>query len=75
MSECEEGIGSEEFRLAQQKMVGLGPGKFLEGLMLKSHADIDEWQTEMLLRSYRGAGQAGNIHLWSPNMAGEGQCH
>ena len=36
-------------------------------MLAKSHADIDEWETEMLLRAERAS--AGNIHMWSPGLS------
>lgn len=41
-SECSEGFGSPEFRDAQARMVVLGPGRFLETLLAKSLAEVDE---------------------------------
>eukprot|EP00656_Telonema_subtile_P012254 TRINITY_DN16160_c0_g1_i1.p1 TRINITY_DN16160_c0_g1~~TRINITY_DN16160_c0_g1_i1.p1 ORF type:complete len:230 (+),score=62.74 TRINITY_DN16160_c0_g1_i1:95-784(+) len=68
-SEISEGLGSEEFRDAQARLVELGPEKFLATLLCKDHADIDEWQTEMLLRALR----IGNVYLYSPMMAGRAE--
>ena len=64
VSECGEGIGSEHFRAAQERLVALGPDAFLDTLTAKSLADIDEWQTEMQLKPMR----AGRIVLVSPDM-------
>lgn len=55
VSACSEGIGSAEFRDAQQRLLSLGPDAFLQSLLAKSFADIDEWQTEMQLKSMRAA--------------------
>jgi lactate racemase len=55
VSACSEGIGSAEFRAAQQRLLSLGPDKFLRSLLAKDFADIDEWQTEMQLKSMRAA--------------------
>lgn len=46
----------------------VGNEKFLEQVLAKSHADIDEWETEMLLRAKRASGGDGNIHMWSPGL-------
>ena len=65
VSDCSEGIGSPEFRAAQERLVALGPDKFLETLLEKSLADIDEWQTEMQLKPMR----VGRIALYAPNLS------
>ena len=52
-SECSEGMGSDEFRDAQTRLVAQGPEAFLQALQKKSMADIDEWQTEMQLKPMR----------------------
>ncbi len=52
-SECSEGLGSEEFAAAQKRLVELGPEAFLDTLLTKTLADVDEWQTEMQLKPMR----------------------
>jgi nickel-dependent lactate racemase len=64
LSECSEGLGSHEFIKAQKRLIELGPIKFLGAIMGKNQADIDEWQTEMLLQSMRVAG----IHLYTEGL-------
>lgn len=64
-SDCAEGMGSDEFVDAQRRLVELGPDRFLEAISTKSHADIDEWQTEMQLKPMR----IGAIHLYSGALA------
>src|SRR4029079_10295437 len=59
-SACSEGFGSEEFREAQQRLCALGPDAFLATLVPKKFADVDEWQTEMQLKSMR----AGRVQLY-----------
>jgi nickel-dependent lactate racemase len=63
-SDCSEGMGSKEFRAAQQRLVELGPQKFLESILPKPLADIDEWQTEMQLKPMR----VGHIQLFSRGL-------
>ena len=65
VSECSEGIGSPEFRAAQERLVELGPAAFLDTLTAKTLADIDEWQTEMQLKPMR----IGRIALYAPSLA------
>ncbi|MEO2014716.1 MAG: nickel-dependent lactate racemase [Fuerstiella sp.] len=59
VSECSEGMGSAEFVAAQQRLADLGPDAFLSNILQKSHADIDEWQTQMQTKPM----QVGQIHL------------
>jgi nickel-dependent lactate racemase len=66
-SECSEGMGSREFVDAQKRLLALGPGRFLDGLLAKSHAAIDEWQTEMQLKPMR----AGRVLLYTRGLEGE----
>jgi nickel-dependent lactate racemase len=67
-SACEEGMGSAEFAAAQRRLIELGPDGFLEQISAKSHADIDEWQTEMQLKPMR----VGTLHLYTEGLsAGE----
>jgi nickel-dependent lactate racemase len=63
-SECSEGIGSEEFVEAQRQLIRRGPDKFLESILLKSHAAIDEWQTQMQLKAMA----LGSIQLYSTGL-------
>ena len=63
-SEISEGFGSPEFRAAQERLLELGPDAFLDTLLAKSHADVDEWQTEMQLKPMR----LGRVQLYAPNM-------
>jgi nickel-dependent lactate racemase len=63
-SRCSEGFGSEEFREAQAKLVRLGPERFLATLTAKSLAEIDEWQTEMQLKSMR----LGRVLLYTEGL-------
>ncbi len=64
VSECGEGIGSDEFRSAQERFVAMGAGAFLDTLNAKTLADVDEWQTEMLLKPLR----IGRIVLVAPGL-------
>jgi nickel-dependent lactate racemase len=66
-SACSEGFGSAEFRAAQRRLVELGPDAFLQTLLAKRYADIDEWQTEMQLKSLR----AGRVQLYTTGLDAE----
>ena len=66
-SECSEGFGSKEFSDSQRRMVDLGAKAFLQRLLTKSHADIDEWQTQMQLKPM----SVGQIYLYSPQLSEE----
>jgi nickel-dependent lactate racemase len=63
-SECSEGMGSEEFVQSQRRLVDSGPGAFLKSILGKSHADIDEWQSQMQLKPMA----IGNVHLYSDRL-------
>jgi len=66
VSECSEGLGSEEYAAAQRRLIGLGTDGFYEDISHKRFADIDEWQTQMQLKPMK----AGNVHLYSGGLAG-----
>jgi nickel-dependent lactate racemase len=63
-SACSEGFGSRHFRAAQERLVQLGPDAFLQTLLAKRFADIDEWQTEMQLKSMR----TGRVQLFTTGL-------
>ena len=64
-SQCAEGIGSDHFRASQEKLVLLGPDAFLDTLLAKSFADVDEWQTEMQLKPMR----VGTVQLFTDGLS------
>ena len=64
-SECAEGIGSAHYREAQGRLVALGPDAFLDTLLAKQLADVDEWQTEMQLKPMR----TGNVCLYTTGLS------
>jgi hypothetical protein len=66
-SACSEGLGSAEFRAAQGRLKTLGPDAFLQSLLAKRLADIDEWETEMQLKSMR----AGRVQLYTTGLDDE----
>jgi nickel-dependent lactate racemase len=66
-SPCAEGIGSDHFRASQEKLVQLGPDAFLDTLLAKSFADVDEWQTEMQLKPMR----AGTVQLFTEGLSAD----
>ena len=68
-SECSEGIGSAEFRASQARLVELGPEAFLQSILTKRFADVDEWQSEMQLKSMRVA----QVQLYAPGLRGADQ--
>lgn len=63
-SECSEGMGSVEYVEAQKRLIRLGVDGFDADIARKSHADIDEWQTQMQLKSMR----AGQVHLYTTGL-------
>ncbi|SDT22909.1 Nickel-dependent lactate racemase [Microlunatus soli] len=68
-SECSEGLGSPEFVAAQRELIARGADAFLDHLSTKQMADIDEWQSQMLLRSQRMV----RIQLYSTGLSAEQQ--
>lgn len=70
-SECSEGMGSPEFVDAQKRLAQLGPTAFLDSLRSQSHANIDEWQTQMQLKPMA----IGSIHLYSTGLAADDHAH
>jgi nickel-dependent lactate racemase len=63
-SECSEGFGSPEYRIAQQRLVELGVEKFTKQVLDKTLADIDEWQTEKQLIPLR----IGKVQLYTSGL-------
>jgi nickel-dependent lactate racemase len=63
-SDCSEGMGSQAFRDAQKRLVSLGPDGFLQSILPKKLADIDEWQTEMQLKPMR----QGRVQLYTGGL-------
>jgi nickel-dependent lactate racemase len=66
-SACSEGMGSAEYVAAQERLIRRGSDGFLQDLLAKSHADIDEWQTEMQLKPMR----VGQVHLYTDGLSAE----
>ncbi len=67
VSECSEGMGSSEYVEAQRRLLQRGPEGFFADIARKSHADIDEWQTQMQLKPMH----AGRVRLYSGALQGE----
>jgi lactate racemase len=67
VSDCSEGLGSSEFIAAQRQLLTAGPTAFCDSLLRKPLAEIDEWQTEMLVKALRRA----RIFLWAPGLSAE----
>ena len=66
-SECSEGLGSSAYAAAQRRFLHQGPESFLEDISEKSMADIDEWETEMQVRTQNVV----NVQLYAPNLAAD----
>jgi lactate racemase len=65
-SACSEGMGSKHYVDAQRRLVELGADGFDASIAHKSHADIDEWQTQMQLKPMR----AGRVRLYTDGLPG-----
>ena len=63
-SECSEGLGSIEFKQAQQILVDEGSDHFQYKISKKSYAAVDEWQTQMQTKIMN----VGNVHLYAPSL-------
>lgn len=63
-SECSEGMGSQEYVESQRRLIDLGVAGFDTAIARKSHADIDEWQTQMQLKPMR----LGSVHLYTTGL-------
>ena len=66
-SECAEGLGSSAYRASQERLLLEGPDAFRARILSKSLADIDEWETEMQLKSQRRA----NIKLYTTGLTAD----
>ena len=64
-SACSEGMGSPEYVEAQRRLVSLGVDGFMRDIERKSHADIDEWQTQMQVKPMR----IGTIRLYAGGLS------
>ena len=64
VSECSEGMGSPAFVAAQKRLMKLGVTGFLKDIRDKRYADVDEWNTELQLRTMR----IGDVHLFSEGL-------
>ncbi|KAA5605992.1 nickel-dependent lactate racemase [Roseospira marina] len=63
-SDCSEGMGSGAYVEAQRRLLDRGVDGFLEDIARKDFADIDEWQTQMQIRTMR----RGTIRLYAPRL-------
>jgi len=69
VSACSEGVGSPEYAEAQVCLVNQGPEKFLNEILEKRYAAVDEWQTEMQVKAMKRA----NIFLYTEGLTKEQQ--
>jgi nickel-dependent lactate racemase len=67
VSEISEGFGSKEYLAAQKELIEKGEDGFIEGLLGKSHAAVDEWQTEYQIKAMR----VGRIQLYTQALTPE----
>lgn len=54
-AECGEGLGSPSYRVSQQRLLDEGAVGFQASFKDKPQADVDEWETQMQLRSQNAA--------------------
>ncbi len=65
VSACDEGMGSTEYVVAQERFIGQGMIAFEEGLRGKPLAAIDEWQTQMLIKAMKRC----RVHLFTEGLS------
>lgn len=63
-SACNDGLGSAEYRRAQERLIELGEAGFLKHIAARELAEIDEWQTQMQVR----ATSLGAVHLYTDGL-------
>ena len=64
---CTEGFGSREFRVSQERLLRLGRERFRAEAASRDRAEIDEWETIMLLKAL----DAGTLHLYADGLSAE----
>ncbi len=64
LSECSEGVGSDDFMESQKRLCREGSDAFMQDVASKLYAEVDEWETEMLLKPLR----LGTVHLYSRGL-------
>ena len=67
VSECSEGVGSREFRAAQTRLRDLGKERFRAEVGSRDRAQIDEWETFMLVKAL----DIGEAHLYTTGLSAE----
>jgi nickel-dependent lactate racemase len=67
VSECSEGLGSQEFRSAQRRLRDLGKDRFRSEVVSHPSALVDEWETFMLVKAL----DQGAAHLHTTGLNGE----
>ena len=65
VSQCSEGVGSQEYAESQRNLIRLGPDRFLQGILPKRYAAIDEWQSEMQVKAMK----KGKVCLYSEGLS------
>ncbi|MBE24033.1 MAG: hypothetical protein CMM33_01280 [Rhodospirillaceae bacterium] len=66
-SECSEGLGSPDFVQSQKNLVAKGEDAFLDSIKTKRNASVDEWQTQMQLKST----SRGDVQLYATGLCDE----
>jgi lactate racemase len=61
---CAQGFGSREFRAAQERLCRSGKEAFRSLARRRERAEIDEWETVMLLKAL----DAGTLHVCSDGL-------
>lgn len=67
VSEISEGFGSKEYLEAQRILIEKGTDGFIDSILEKRHAAVDEWQTEYQIKAMR----VGSIQLYTQALTPE----
>jgi len=67
VSEISEGFGSKEYLEAQRILIDKGTDGFIDSILEKRHAAVDEWQTEYQIKAMR----VGRIQLYTQALTPE----
>ncbi len=69
VSQCHEGLGTEEYAQSQARLIELGPDGFIQETSRQEYALIDEWESVMQIKAMK----TGRIHLFSEGLHSEEQ--
>jgi lactate racemase len=65
-AECGEGLGSMDFRASQESLCAIGRERFRGEAVSRPRAEIDEWETFMLVKALDGGAR---VHLLADGLS------